>query len=322
MIKEIQLEELFTIHSGDFHATAELDSGSIPLISCGDINNGLVGFFDVPKAYQYSNLITVAYNGKPLTAKYHPYIFGAKDDVAVLFPKTKISQKAMIYIAVLFNQQRWRFSYGRKCFKEKLQKMSLPLPIDGSGKIDEDEIARDIPLPKTYLPKKNKTKSASIKPYKWESMKITELFELLRGDFHSIAALDAGKYMTVSRTSEFNGVVGFYDAPKGAKVYPAGMITVSTVSGDAFVQLKEFIVTDNVVICEPKEKLQLTTLFFIQMMLNQVKWRYSYGRQCYKTKFAQTQIYLPMTKDRELDESYMANVIKNTPYWRFVSETM
>jgi hypothetical protein len=80
-----KLRELFRVRSGDFHAVNELDPGHTRLISCGDLNNGLVGYYDIPKDQRYGRTLTVAYNGSwPLTTKFHPYEFGAKDDVAVL----------------------------------------------------------------------------------------------------------------------------------------------------------------------------------------------------------------------------------------------
>ncbi|HEV8605864.1 MAG TPA: N-6 DNA methylase [Tepidisphaeraceae bacterium] len=159
---------------------------------------------------------------------------------------------------------------------------------------------------------------------KWRAFHVTELFELKRGHFHSIADLDPGQYATISRVSTDNGLVGFFEKPTKKKtvvVWKPGTITVSTVTGDAFIQPVPFIATDNVVLCVPRKERQgirLTTLFFVQLMLNFVKWRYSYGRQCYKTKFAATEIMLPVTANDELDEEYMAYIVEEAPYWHLV----
>ena len=80
--RSVALSELFDVRSGDFHAFTELDSGNIPLVSCGETNNGVIGRFDIPDDKIYGRCLTVAYNGSwPLLTKYHPYRFGAKDDV-------------------------------------------------------------------------------------------------------------------------------------------------------------------------------------------------------------------------------------------------
>ena len=154
----------------------------------------------------------------------------------------------------------------------------------------------------------------------WKSFNVTEFFNLKRGNFHSIADLDPGPYPTISRTSTDNGLIGFYDKPERAVVWEPGTISVSTVTGDAFIQPIPFIATDNVVLLIPREEysdLRLTTLVFTSVMINEVKWRYSYGRQCYKTKFATTNIMLPV-KGSALDEDYMQSAVERASYWKLV----
>lgn len=156
----------------------------------------------------------------------------------------------------------------------------------------------------------------------WKAFNVTDLFHLKRGNFHSIAALAAGTYPTISRVSTDNGLIGFYEKPEKAVEWKASTITVSTVTGDAFIQPVGFIATDNVVLLIPKKEhkqLSLTTLMFITVMINEVKWRYSYGRQCYKTKFETTDIMLPVKGD-SLDEEFMREAIENASYWSLVKE--
>ena len=148
-------------------------------------------------------------------------------------------------------------------------------------------------------------------------MPIADLFELRRGDFHSIANLDPGPEMTVSRVTEDNGVAGYFDAPEHAVKYERGHITVSTVGGDAFVQLDSFIATDNVVVLIPLQGFRLTTIFFIAFMLNYQKWRYSYGRQCYITKLQRVTIYLPF-KSGCINEDAIEAVVTASKYWSVV----
>lgn len=160
-----------------------------------------------------------------------------------------------------------------------------------------------------------------IEPYSWQFFKAQEVFVMKRGHFHSITALDIGEYPTISRVSTDNGLVGFYEIPEGAEVLPPKTITVSTVTGDTFVQPIPFIATDNVVLCTPQAKYQdlsVASLYFVAMMINRVKWRYSYGRQCYMAKFAKTEFLLPITESGNLDKEYMEIMVKGTKYWKLV----
>jgi type I restriction enzyme M protein len=142
-LKEIPVGQFFKVKSGSFHAKKELESGNIPLVSCGDTNNGVIGYYDILGKDIYERAITCAYNGQPLTAKFHPYKFGAKDDVAVLIPQNEMNDITLIYVAAMLNRMQWRYSYGRKCFREKMKLLKLPVPVIEVGdqqSIDEKTI--------------------------------------------------------------------------------------------------------------------------------------------------------------------------------------
>lgn len=309
--------ELFRLKSGDYHATKELDPGEVPLISCATSNHGLLGHFDIPPEKRYRHSLTVAYNGQPLITKYHPYEFGAKDDVAILIPKAEMQDTTLLYVAAALNRAAWRYSYGRKCYRGKLLNVTIPVPVSESGgEIDQDIIAQRCSIePRTMLPKKGQSGSLPLPMTTWAKLAIADVLDVKRGDFHSISALAPGDYRTVSRITKDNGTVGYYDIPDNAQVYPRGSITVSTVGGDAFVQASDFIATDNVLVCTPKHPLKLSTVFFIAFALNDQKWRYSYGRQCYEAKFVGASIWLPVNELGDLDEEFMAATLKNTTYW-------
>jgi hypothetical protein len=98
-------------------------------------------------------------------------------------------------------------------------------------------------------------------------------------------------------------------------------ITVSTVTGQAFVQLDRYIATDNVVICTAKQHLRPTTLIYIATALNSEKWRWIYGRQRYKKKIAKTIIPLPTKKDK-IDEDTIENIVKSTWGWEMIESNI
>lgn len=133
----IQITDLFHIKSGDYHKAGDLPDGEIPLISCGNKNNGLVRYCGVPEQHIYQNCLTVSYNGSPMLTKYHPYRFAAKDDVAILFPRKSMACTTIIFIQTILCREDWRYSYGRKCFKKKLSNMAINLPMKNAS-IDEE----------------------------------------------------------------------------------------------------------------------------------------------------------------------------------------
>lgn len=235
-LKSFRVDELFTPKTGDFHATKELEPGNIPLISCGKANNGISGYYDIPEDKRYSHTITVAYNGwYTFNSKFHPYSFGAKDDAAVLLPKTELGDKTLIYIAAMFNREQWRYSYSRKCFKGKLSSVEIKLPATEEDEVDQERIREILEPVGASLPEKSEGGGVSTEPDRWTKRQITEYFEVDRGDFHSLSRLEPGDVPTVSRVTKDNGVVGYYEPPEGAEIYEPYKVTVSTTSGQAYV---------------------------------------------------------------------------------------
>ncbi len=160
--------------------------------------------------------------------------------------------------------------------------------------------------------------SPHVQATEWLDRRLDDLFILTRGDFHSIKELADGPCATVSRTEADNGVVGYFEQPEGSVLHPLGRITVSTVSGDAFVQAVQFQATDNVVVCVPRQPMRRASAYFIAALINSQKWRYGYGRQPYVKKLSALTIRLPWRSDA-LDETYIEQVVQSQPYWQFVS---
>ena len=87
----------------------------------------------------YKNRLTIAFNGmNTLIAKYHPYEFAAKDDVAICVPRAPVRLTTEIFIQMMLNRERWRYSYYRKCFADKLRRFEIYLPATNAGNLDED----------------------------------------------------------------------------------------------------------------------------------------------------------------------------------------
>jgi len=317
-----KISDLFTLKTGDYHVKKDLEPGGVPLITCSRSDNGVAGYYDIPEDKQYSHTITVAYNGwYAFTSKFHPYSFGAKDDVAVLLPKTDLSDKTLIYIASLFNRERWRYSYTRKCFKNKLKTVEIELPATEDGEVDEAKIADILEPVEAVLPERREESSrpqSPSDPVGWEKRPLSEYFTLQQGDFNALPS-EEGDVPTVSRLSDNNGIKGYFEPPEGAEIYDPPRITVSTTSGKAFVQTEPFISSDKVVILTPKRDQDLSVTYFFQLAIDHESWRYSYGRSCFESKLQDLEVYLPVTASGGLDTEYMKWAMESTEYWSYLS---
>ncbi len=139
--KEFFLTDLFEtpIKTGSYHKSSELDEGEIPLVSCVSVDCGFEGFYSIEnKKHILQEAITIASDGAPLTSFYHYYQFAAKDNVLICKPVKEYRFSTLLFFVTQINSLKWRFSYGRKCYENKVDQLKIFLPIDGTGEIDEE----------------------------------------------------------------------------------------------------------------------------------------------------------------------------------------
>lgn len=309
------LNQLFFIHNAKSSGFETYPQGSIPFVSNGFRNNGVLGLVKPRKndrVFDFDGICISAFC--EATVHKAPFIprGNGGSGLTILEPKEKMSFEKLMYIASYINSTyRWKFSYGRMVVKDRIQNFQIIIP----------EKIKPIKAIQKLIPKRHVLTYIKKNP-RFKQFKITELFNLERGDFHALDKLKEGKYPTISRVTLDNGIEGFYSKPKNAKVYPEGTITISTTSGDAFLQLDEFISTDNVVILIPKRNFSIPELLFITTMLNFEKWRISYGRQGYKGLFSKTNIFLPTTTDDQIDSTYIKEIIENSYHFESIKKCL
>jgi hypothetical protein len=308
-----KIDDLFIVKRGNGDYRANLSAGSTPLVSACNIDNGILDFVDIEPT-SIAPAITVERVGGNAYVQLQDFAT-VPDDIAVLTPRTRMSLYKLYYVAPLINFQKWKYNYWIKLTPTRLKNMEIDL---SNFKDNELDLSKRVPLHGEVSLIKHNTKS--------RLYNIEELFDLHRGDFHALDKLDSGKIPTVSRIFYNNGVTGYFEKPEDAEIYDKGMITISTVSGDAFVQLKDFMATDNVLICYPKMPFRITTLFFIAFMINKQKWRFSYGRQPYKRVFSQLDIIMPVKinadKLPEIDEEYIEKLLRNCYGWNAIEREL
>lgn len=144
-IKRLKLDSIFSnITNGDYHASSQLEKGDVPLVSCRtekSPDRGIEGCFDIPQEKTYRNIVTITCDGiYASTAFFHPTPIAVKDNVLVCIPKKGIRLTTLLYATACINMERWRFSYGRKCYMNKLDTLTVPFPVDKNDSVDQDKI--------------------------------------------------------------------------------------------------------------------------------------------------------------------------------------
>jgi hypothetical protein len=134
--KEFAFTDLFEVKKGRRIVKAKLQHGTTPFVTAIDNNNGLREFFSGQAIFK-ANTLTVPYNGNGVAeAFYQPNPYWACDDVNVLYPKFRLSPAIGMFLATLIRKEKYRFSYGRKWHKERMESSVLKLPTDKSGRPD------------------------------------------------------------------------------------------------------------------------------------------------------------------------------------------
>lgn len=120
--------DLFEIKKGKRLTKEDMEDGNTPFIGAIDSNNGWREFIGQQPIHE-GNTITVNYNGNGVAdAFYQPKPFWASDDVNVLYPKFDMNIYIALFIASVIRREKYRFSYGRKWHKERMENSLIKLP--------------------------------------------------------------------------------------------------------------------------------------------------------------------------------------------------
>lgn len=135
--KEFVIEEVFDVDKGISLSKEEQLIGELPFISASSFNNGVTNYIknDIKT---WENNITVASNGAPGVAFYHPYKFSASGDICVLKANVTLTPHIGTFLCICLEKLKAKYSYGKKLGKDRLLKEKIWLPIDEYGSINYD----------------------------------------------------------------------------------------------------------------------------------------------------------------------------------------
>lgn len=129
--------ELFSVEKGKrLVVSKNSKKGNCPFVSATTKNNGISAMLDIHPIFQ-GNTITVNYDGVGVgEAFYQPNPYWALDSVNVLVPKFNLNPFIAMFLITLIRKEKFRFNYGRKWHKERMEKSVMNLPITEQKKPD------------------------------------------------------------------------------------------------------------------------------------------------------------------------------------------
>lgn len=135
--------ELFDVKKGKRIVASKTQKGVCPFVSATTENNGISVMLNIETIFQ-GNTITVSYDGSIGEAFYQPKAYWAVDSINVLVPKFNLNPFIAMFLITIIRKEKYRFNYGRKWHKERMEKSTIKLPITEDKKPDWDFIEKFI----------------------------------------------------------------------------------------------------------------------------------------------------------------------------------
>lgn len=134
----MKISDLFSIDVAKSKSTDDYEPGTTPFVTNTEINNGVVRYvepFDDDKVFQ-GPAICVSGLGYA-TVHYGQFLpkGNGGDSCTILKPKLALKKAELLYYAALFNTLHgWRFSFGRKASRRRLEGLEMT-PLHGDAPI-------------------------------------------------------------------------------------------------------------------------------------------------------------------------------------------
>lgn len=260
------------------------------------------------------------------TVSYQKYPFVAGDHIVVIRPQW-LNELNGLFFETILNKERFRYSYGRAFIKDLIKDTILYIPYK-NDKPDFEAMEQIITnLHHKPITTKNKNNSMKIEFENWRKFKVGNLFEKRNVSKHSSIPDTDGNIPFISSTGLNNGVTAYVNED----VLLGNCITVSTNGGcfDCFYHNEPIAISTDVEILY-SDFLNKEIAIFICTVLQQEKYKWSYGRKPKNNKVFETEILLPvqhidnkivLDKDKKYSEEgyipdfeYMEKYIKSLPY--------
>ncbi|MFJ2266699.1 restriction endonuclease subunit S [Streptomyces sp. NPDC087849] len=219
--------------------------------------------------------------------------------VFVMHPRREMSIKEKLWWAQSIEANRYRFNFGRQA-NRSFSDIQIPDKVP--------EWVADTPIPHWGQGAPTDTDLPTLDSGRWESFKLSDIFDLQRGERFVQRDLKAGKVPYVRASALNNGVSSWVDMKP---MFPGGAITISSNGsvGEAFYQPIPFVASDDIVVLTPKSKITPAACLFCVTVIYAEKYRFNYGRKWFTNRMVDHEVRLPVD-------------VTGTPDWEFMSQYM
>lgn len=310
----MRVDELFDLRYGHSLELVRLQETITPsgvnFVARSMFNNGVTARVEIPDTVQglgKPGEITVALGGNVLSTFVQPEPFVTGFHVMILTPKNEaMSLQERLWWASCIWMNRFRYSYGRQANRTLA---GLELPDSVPSWVFEREMPDFSPLAGTQADIFSHRDLSS-----WKFFRVGDLFTLTSGKYVKSVLKTSGNTPEVTSTAKNNGVSRYISLEANSS---AGSISVARNGsvGKAFYQPADFFATDDVrVWTANKGPLSPAEGLFICEVIEQERFRYTYGRKWNLNNMRDTEILLPSTQTGDPDWERMEEIILSLPF--------
>ncbi len=311
---KFKIEDLFIVSRGQRHVVGNHEDGNLPYYSASLDNNGVTDYISNPLFVDNDALVVTTFGD----AFYAKGDFTASDEITILHHE-KMNELSGLFIASAIRQNKWKYSFKVKAFKERVSNDSISLPATSDGQPDWDymesymkAVMEESEKSLENLKKADNTKHL-IDVSGWGEFRIGDLFDVSRPASRSSRNYDEGDMPFVA-SGNFNNGVTAYLKPKDDNDYDeCGCITVSAVDGYAFYQEDKFLGRGGAgssIMMLRNDNLNELNGKYICTLIRKACSDWEYSNMGNKDKLVDTMIWLPTTSIGEPDWQYMEDYMK------------
>ena len=357
--KEFKVSFIFQIYNGKGITKDEISDnpGTFPVVQSGEENNGVLGKIDLNycKSMNYTlsekPCLTVARSGCAGYVSYQPAGCVVGDSAKILLLKNENANNShYLFLQTVLTANRFKYAYGRKVTEEKYMNDIVRLPVrsnsDGTAFIDETNTYSEsgwIPdwefmenyihsLHHKPITTKNKPGYApALDVHAWKEFKISDIFTVKYGvNLELNTCIETGRndpdsVNFVARCAENNGVSSRVKIMDNVVPLSSGFISVAG-SGSVlstFYQDEAFYSGRDLYTLEAKADISPASKIFIITVIEQNKYKYSYGRQANRT-LSGLVICLPIRRNPDgtpyIDNTRTFSEYGFVPDWKFMED--
>lgn len=320
--EEFKVGDIFKKSKIKKHSSTPEIEGNIPFISSTSINNGVST--KVNETPILGNCITVSTNGDCFDAFYQKEPIVVSSDVEVLY-SDKLNEINAMFFCTILKQEKFKYSYGRKPKKDKVFNTIIKLPIlrnekgepiiDKNKKYSTKGYIPDFKFIENYIKTLNyqpittskestKSKFYSLEIENWKNFRLGSFFKIKKGKRLIEEDREKGDLEYYSASEFNNGLTDHISNP----LFIEENTLIYTTFGDCYYIPHKFTASDEISILKYKD-INVYNALFIATVINKNKYKYAYGRKCFKNKFEDEIIKLPICYKEDgktpiIDKSY------------------